>query len=504
MSTVTEPALDIASEPGSDGFRTPQYDLRGGMLTRSIGVGPARHSACINLGTHLGAADSMAAADTARPRAADIGADPAGAWWKALLAGELPRPAASACDVRVPAAVGAVTPAIDASLLRTADLFCGVGGLSAGVRIAAAEFGREVRCELAVDTDAEALAVFQRNHRPGQISTESVRALLDYRVRGDGRDAAFVYAPELLDPLIAEQCDGVDLVVAGPPCQGHSNLNNHSRRADRRNHLYLSVVAFAVATRARAVVIENVAAVVHDANQVVASATALLETAGYAVETGVLAAHEMGWPQTRKRHFLVACAADGCLLDEPAAVAGWAVGNGPVPLTKMADALRSAEQRSVMWAIGGGQALSGDARLHELPEIRGTNRERIAWLFDNDAHDLALTERPESHRDGTTYGASYGRMHADRPSPTITTGYTTPGRGRFVHPTLPRTISHAEAARLQGFPDRYCFEPSPGRVATSAQLSKWIGNAVTIPLGYAAALSALLPTRAQSDPERNT
>ena len=504
MSAATETELDIGPDSGPDRFRNPQFDLREGTLTRSIGVGEGRHSACIDLRAHLGAADSMAAADAARPGAADVEGDPAGAWWKALLGGELPRPVASASDFRVPAAIGAMTPAIDASPLRTADLFCGVGGLSAGVRIAAAEFGREVRCELAVDTDAEALAVFQRNHRPGQISTESVRALLDYRVRGDGRSAAFVYAPELLDPLIAEQCDEVDLVVAGPPCQGHSNLNNHSRRADRRNHLYLSVAAFAVATGARAAVIENVTAVVHDANQVVASATALLETAGYAVETGVLAADDMGWPQTRKRHFLVACAADGRLLNEPAAAAGWVVGNGPVPLTKTADALRSAEPRSVMWAIGGDQALSGDARLHDLPEISGTNRERIAWLFDNDAHDLALTERPESHRDGTTYGASYGRMHADRPSPTITTGYTTPGRGRFVHPTLPRTISHAEAARLQGFPDTYCFEPSPGRVATSAQLSKWIGNAVTVPLGYAAALSALLPTHAQSDPERNT
>ena len=61
-----------------------------------------------------------------------------------------------------------------------------------------------------------------------------------------------------------------------------------------------------------------------------------------------------------------------------------------------------------------------------------------------------------------------------------------------------------EAARLQGFPDTYCFAPSLGPIATSAQLSKWIGNAVTVPLGYAAALSALLPTHAQSDPERNT
>lgn len=504
MSAAIEADTNTGVDSESDGLRAAQFDLRGGMLTRSTRVGGSRHSARIDLGARLDVARSTAAVDASDLIADDICNDPEGAWWMALLAGAVPQPAASANDSRVPAAAGAANSADRAMRLRTADLFCGIGGLSAGVRIAAAELGREVSCELAVDTDAEALAVFKRNHKAGQISTESVRALLDYRVRGDGCDAAFVYPPELLDPSIAERCDGVDLVVAGPPCQGHSNLNNHSRRADRRNHLYLSVAAFAVATSARAVVIENVTAVVHDASEVVEGATALLETAGYAVETGVLAAHEMGWPQSRKRHFLVACIADGCSLDTPATASGWTAGNGPVPLKEIADALRSAEPRSVMWAIGGDQALSGDARLHELPEISGTNRGRIAWLFDNDAHDLALTERPESHRDGTTYGASYGRMHADRPAPTITTGYTTPGRGRFVHPTLPRTISHAEAARLQGFPDTYCFEPSAGNPATSAQLSKWIGNAVTIPLGYAAALSALMPTLGRPEPEPKT
>ena len=69
-----------------------------------------------------------------------------------------------------------------------------------------------------------------------------------------------------------------------------------------------------------------------------------------------------------------------------------------------------------------------------------------------------------------------------------------------MHPYEPRTLTHAEAARLQGFPDSYCFEPAPGQPATRAQLSKWIGNAVTVPLGYAAALSALLPVFGQRRP----
>ena len=140
--------------------------------------------------------------------------------------------------------------------------------------------------------------------------------------------------------------------------------------------------------------------------------------------------------------------------------------------------------------------MSHDRVMHDRPEYTEAIRERMDWLFDNDQHDLALAERPDCHQGGTSYGAVYGRMHSDRPAPTITTGFTTPGRGRFVHPTERRTLTAAEAARLQGFPDGYVFRPDPNRRPTRAQLAKWIGDAVTAPLGYAAALSALAPALA--------
>ncbi len=496
MSAAIETIVDQAAQPKLD---EPCFELRDGCLTRSIRVGSVMHRACIDLGACGVASAAVSSIGLAIPTGSAICEDLAGAWWKALLAGALPKPAFNLSDCYAPVSIAALNPSDFAPPLRTVDLFCGIGGLSQGIRVAAAELGHDVRCEFAVDTDVAALDVFRRNHQPVRISSESTRALLDYRVRGDGSGATFVYPPGLLDDSVAELCDGVDLMVAGPPCQGHSNLNNYSRRSDRRNHLYLSVVAFAVAVQARAVIIENVPAVVYDDSQVVASAIALLEAAGYVIETKVFAAHEMGWPQTRKRHFLVAYLEPGCSFDRQAEAPASSTLSDLHLLDEVANALRSTELRSVMWAIGGGQALSGDERLHELPELSRTNQERIAWLYDNDAHDLVLTERPQSHRNGTSYISSYGRMHADRPAPTITTGYNTPGRGRFIHPTEPRTISHAEAARLQGFPDTYIFESSTGCVVTSAQLSKWIGNAVAVPLGYAAALSVLWPVVCQSN-----
>ena len=82
-------------------------------------------------------------------------------------------------------------------------------------------------------------------------------------------------------------------------------------------------------------------------------------------------------------------------------------------------------------------------------------------------------------------------MYADRPAPTLTTGVLTPGRGRYIHPELRRTLTPLEAARIQGFPDSYNFFPDAKNPPTNAKLTKWIGDAVPMPLGFAAGLSAL-------------
>ena len=447
-AAIMQPSLNLA--------------LNGDRLSRSLRVG----------GHSLRA--SLALTDDLDTAGADARSDPLGAWWRACLHGAVAEPQPP--------------PEARSAPLRVVDLFSGAGGLLVGVRQLAAEAGRRVICELAVDTDADALAVHARNHRTRRLSSESVTSLVDYRIRGTGSSAEFVYPPTLVEDSLSAACRGVDLVGAGPPCQGHSNLNNHSRRNDRRNLLYLTVPAFAVACAARAVLIENVTSVVHDEAQVVETTMALLESCGYAVTEGVLAADAMGWPQTRRRHFLVARR----IRDKDTAE--------PISLDAVQAALADRPPRSVRWAFGGGQSLSHDPTLHEATQLTASNRDRIRWLFDNEEHDLALGERPDCHKEGTSYGAVYGRMYADRPAPTITTGYMTPGRGRFVHPTEPRTITPAEAARLQGFPDDYCFRPAPDRLASRSQLAKWIGDAVAMPLGYAAAVSALAPQIAAMAP----
>ena len=129
--------------------------------------------------------------------------------------------------------------------------------------------------------------------------------------------------------------------------------------------------------------------------------------------------------------------------------------------------------------------------MKEAPTLSEDSRRRIEWLFENGEYDLALSERPDCHRDGTTYKNVSGRMRPDQPAPTLTTGFLTPGRGRFVHPLEPRVLTAREAARLQGFPDTYDFRSPDGSAPAKKLLTKWIGDAVPMPLGFAAGLSAL-------------
>ena len=119
------------------------------------------------------------------------------------------------------------------------------------------------------------------------------------------------------------------------------------------------------------------------------------------------------------------------------------------------------------------------------------NINRINYLFDNDLYNLPNPERPDSHKDGHTYPAIYGRLKWDKPSGTITTGYNTPGRGRYIHPEKRRTLTPHEAARIQGFPDNFEFLSPNGEKPTRMTLAKVIGDAAPPQLGYIAGLAAL-------------
>lgn len=66
----------------------------------------------------------------------------------------------------------------------------------------------------------------------------------------------------------------------------------------------------------------------------------------------------------------------------------------------------------------------------------------------------------------------YGRIDYNKPSYTITTYFSRPGNGTYIHPTYDRVLSVREAARFQAFPDSYYF------CGNKTQLLNQVGNAV--------------------------
>ena len=389
----------------------------------------------------------------------------ASAWWQSFLRG------GTVCSDNK-----SVKP------LRTVDAFCGCGGLTLGAVQSAIATGHRIESVAAIDLDEDGLAVHRANFGTKHILHTNVSNLVDWHVKGEGASSRFAYDPEILDSSLAKEVGKIDLFLSGPPCQGHSNLNNKTRREDPRNLLYVTAVALGVGLQAKAIVVENVPEVVNDKTDVVNTAKAILKAAGYDwIDTGVLAADQLGGAQTRRRYFLLATKNK--------------TGTDGITIKTVANSLKHSA-RSLEWAIS--DLLYDPSHpmktgiMETVPALSAENLMRIHHLFENDLYDLPDEARPDCHKNGHTYPSVYGRLRWDKPSQTITTGFLSPGRGRYIHPIEPRVITPHEAARIQSFPDTFKFEVNPEAPPNRSNLQKWIGDAVPPLLGYAATLPLMV------------
>jgi DNA (cytosine-5)-methyltransferase 1 len=339
-----------------------------------------------------------------------------------------------------------------------ADLFAGCGGMSLGLAEGARALGMECRFEFASEADPVKAEIYARNLQPQELQVGLVEDAID------GQYGAGITSSER---ALLKRLGNVQILMGGPPCQGHSDLNNHTRRNDARNNLIGRMVRFAELVEPDIVVIENVQGVRHDRHKAASKAAHDLRELGYEVEELLVPCMRLGVPQTRRRYMLVASRRS---LD---AVADFEMLN--------------VGERSVGWAIEDLLDQSSKEIFDSAAVHSSENDRRIRYLFDHDLHDLPNEERPDCHRlKNHTYNGVYGRMDWTRPGPTITTGFGSTGQGRFVHPLRPRTLTPHEAARLQTYPDFFDFG-KPGRT----QLQKMIGNSVP-PLAMAALAMALL------------
>lgn len=346
--------------------------------------------------------------------------------------------------------------------VRIVDLFCGAGGITLGCVLAAHDLGRRVEIPFAVDFDAPAVACYKANFPQAGARCADITTML----KSDWQ--AKLTSTEL---ELRKRVGRVDMLVGGPPCQGHSDLNNFTRRRDPKNQLMQYMARAAVVFQPHAVVVENVVGSLRDSAGIVHSVEAIFREIGYTVGVGILDFAALGVPQRRRRMIMIAT-------------------KGPEIRVEELQAKYSIAERTIEWAIKDISYQSQDLLVDRVAVPQAQTKKRIDYLFDNHLYELPNGQRPACHRDKShSYDTVYGRLRWDRPAQTITSGFYCMCMGRYVHPEQRRTLTGHEAARLQFFPDFFDFTPA----RTRTKLAEIIGNAVP-PKGAYAVARSIIPT----------
>ena len=347
--------------------------------------------------------------------------------------------------------------------VRVLDLFAGAGGLSEGFCRASGRF----KAVKAVEFDIQAAASYAANH-------------------GD-----IVYAGPIERWLAADKVPKVDVILGGPPCQGFSTLGKQHAE-DVRNQLWRHYAETIRRSEPKYFVVENVAAFLRSPQldlfrEETKPGSSLRD---YDFQATVLNAADFGAPQVRKRAVLVGHHRDFAFPGFPAPTHvrhQWITIKEA--LSGLAESVREVDlpSRSVHF---GGKALPGSFRTDELHLTRryeSLSLERFAHIGSGENRfSIPYDLLPDCWRNHTSGSADVmGRLRWDRPAVTIRTEFYKPEKGRYLHPTEHRAITHHEAARLQGFPDDYKW------VGSKTSIGRQIGNAVPIPLGEAIGKSLL-------------
>ena len=342
------------------------------------------------------------------------------------------------------------------------DLFSGAGGFTLGFEMANTEHSSvQWHAVAAVDHDSMAARTYQRNF--GVVVHD-----------GD------------IEEVDASDLQGVDVILASPPCQGFSPLGVRRDPGERAclNGLWEDCLRIIRSQRPVAFAIENVPEFQRSSQfqEFLRQMTSdpLLSRFGFAY--GTLDAADYGVAQHRKRGIFIAVR--GCRVDwppQPTHYGGPLFGRCHMTVRDaIADLPPVPSSDSPVITEQGEQDLHARRQLADVVVERykaipqGGNRFDLQRNRPDIAYDCWM-RKPSGSTD------VMGRMWWDRPAPTIRTDIR-PEKGRYLHPELNRPITLREAARLQGFPDSFVFE------GTSSAISRQIGNAIPPLMARAVAL----------------
>ncbi len=321
---------------------------------------------------------------------------------------------------------------------KAVDLWCGIGGLSYGLKTAGIPIGAGVdidpSCRFAfkANIDAEFIQLDIRQCRYSDISPHFGRARYS-------------------------------ILVGCAPCQPFSTHANKltKNKEDLRWNLIDEFLRLVGEGKPDVISMENVPTL--KKKSIYQHFVKALKSSGYKVSDAIVACEHFGVPQRRHRLVMLASLHGRISLPEKS------VGQ---PVTVRDSIEHLTELRH-------GTACSTDP-MHVCKKLSPINLERIrASRPDRTWRDWPEILLPDCYRksSGKSYASVYGRMSWNKPAPTLTTQFNAYGTGRFGHPEQDRALSLREGAILQSFPEHYQFSP-PDKPPFLTVVARHIGNAV--------------------------
>ena len=334
------------------------------------------------------------------------------------------------------------------------DLFCGIGGLSYGLKKAG------IKIKAGIDQDKTCRYAYTQNIKADFIDDDITNlkgSLLNQKYWAN---------------------DQIKILAGCAPCQPFSTHSNKIKGKENtvKWNLLDEFLRLVEETNPSIVSMENVPNLAN--KDIFLKFKSTLEKLSYKVSFQNVYCPDYGIPQKRRRLVLLASKYGEIFL---------------IPKTKSPEKYKTTKD-----AIGhlpklkNGEKSKADP-LHFTTELSEINMKRIkaskpngTWLDWDENLRLECHKKPT----GNTYKSVYGRMSWNEPSPTITTQFYNFGTGRFGHPEQNRTLTIREAALLQTFPKKYKFYKNNKDVSLT-KIGVHIGNAVPVDLGFVIGKSIL-------------
>ncbi len=356
------------------------------------------------------------------------------------------------------------------------DLFCGAGGLSVGLE------QEGFRPVAAIDKDLSALLTY-RFHRPWM----SEQSVIHNDIRNIEYNKVFPHVP---------------VIVGGPPCQGFSVVNKHKDENDERNELYKSYIHVVNQAKPKIFLMENVEGILKLYENISAD---FLEIGYDICRPFVLSTKEFGFPQSRKRVFILGIKNDyqqiseelfmifkntiNSLKREKTYTLWEAIGDLPKLEAKTLKNATYVESKKWGYTFAGMYQyqysteyvkLINKVLPDKIPLLNHRtkfNNERDIKIFQllkqgekSDAESIQDINPYKSRAD--IFKDKFDKLVADDPCKAIT-AHMYYDCNMYIHPNQARGLTPREAARVQGFPDDYLFLGSPN------EWYRQIGNAVS-------------------------